>query len=305
MATVLCVGHAVQDFVFGVPVLPSRAEKYLASSFTSVGGGPAATAAVAIARLGGHAALAARLGDDTIAGLIEGELAGHGVDCRALRRFPGCSSSLSAVLVDAAGERLIVNHLDRAMPDSAEWLPDPVALGAAAVLADTRWPAGAARALAGARAAGLPAVLDADKPLPRDRSLLATATHLAFSADALTGFTGDADPVRALHAVAATLDAWCCVTVGADGVYVLDRGRLEHHAGHAVPVVDTLGAGDVWHGAFALGLAEGMAADAAVRFASAAAALKVQRHGGRAGAPTRAEVEAFLNQAARAARTDA
>jgi len=305
MATVLCVGHAVQDFVFGVPVLPSRAEKYLARSFTSVGGGPAATAAVAIARLGGRAALAARLGDDAIAGLIEAELASHGVDCSALRRFHGCSSSLSAVLVDAAGERLIVNHLDPGMPDSAEWLPDARAIGAAAVLADTRWPAGAAQALARARAAGLPAVLDADKPLPRDPLLLAAASHLAFSADALTDFTGDADPVRALQAVAATLDAWCCVTVGADGVYVLDHGSLEHHPGHAVPVVDTLGAGDVWHGAFALGLAEGMAATAAVRFASAAAALKVQRHGGRAGAPTRAEVEAFLSHAATAARTDA
>jgi sulfofructose kinase len=58
--------------------------------------------------------------------------------------------------------------------------------------------------------------------------------------------------------------------------------------------VDTLGAGDVWHGAFALALAEGRPEPAAVRFASAAAALKVQRAGGRAGAPTRGELEAFL-----------
>ena len=61
-----------------------------------------------------------------------------------------------------------------------------------------------------------------------------------------------------------------------------------------VPVVDTLGAGDVWHGAFALALAEGQGEAAAVRFASAAAALKVQRAGGRAGAPTRAELDEFL-----------
>jgi sulfofructose kinase len=70
-----------------------------------------------------------------------------------------------------------------------------------------------------------------------------------------------------------------------------------------VQVVDTLGAGDVWHGAFALGLAEGMDESTAVRFASAAAALKVQRRGGRAGAPCRAEVEELLRQtAATAAR---
>ena len=107
MSRVLCVGHAVQDFVFGVEALPTRGEKYRARSFTTVGGGPAATAAVAIARLGGEALLAARIGDDLAAGLIAAELEGYGVDCRWLRRFAGCGSSVSAVMVDPAGERMI------------------------------------------------------------------------------------------------------------------------------------------------------------------------------------------------------
>jgi len=296
MTTVLCVGHAVQDFVFTLPALPRTAEKHQASRFTSVGGGPAATAAVAIARLGGRALLAARVGEDTIADAIIGELEGHGVDCGAVRRFPGCSSSLSAVMVDAAGERMIVNHLDPALPDSTGWLPAPARAGAAAVLADLRWPAGAAAALAAARAAGIPAVLDADKPIPRDAAALAMATHVAFSAEALADYTGTPDPVAGLHAAADSLAGWCCVTAGAAGVYVLEDGKFSHFPGHEVTVVDTLGAGDVWHGAFVLGLAEGMGEPGAVRFASAAAALKVQRRGGRAGAPTRAEVDEFLRQ---------
>ena len=294
MTTVLCVGHAVQDFVFSLPALPARAEKHQATAFASVGGGPAATAAVAIARLGGRPLLAARVGDDPVADAIAAELDGYGVDCRYLRRFPGHGSSVSAVMVDPAGERMIVNHLDRGMPPDPAWLPSPTAVGAAAVLADTRWPEAASHALAAARAAGLPAVLDADRPVPRDGAVLAAASHIAFSAEALAEFTGEPDPLQGLERAARGLSAWCCVTVGAEGVHVLEQGRRLHVPGFQVPVVDTLGAGDVWHGAFALALAENRDELAAVRFASAAAALKVQRPGGRAGAPLRREVEALL-----------
>jgi len=77
-------------------------------------------------------------------------------------------------------------------------------------------------------------------------------------------------------------------------VYALEKGELRRFPAFVVPVVDTLGAGDVWHGAFALALAEGRDEAEAVRFASAAAAIKVQRAGGRSGAPTRVELDEFL-----------
>jgi sulfofructose kinase len=291
-AAVLCVGHAVQDFVFNVPDIPTTPAKHRATAFSSMGGGPAATAAVCIARLGGTALLAARVGNDAIADLIEAELVGYGVDCTHLSRITGCGSSLSAVFVDKRGERLIVNHLDPNLPTSTDWLPSPAALGCRAVLADTRWPAGALAALGAARDSGLPAVLDADQPIPSDGRLLAAATHVAFSQDALADYTGESDPVQGLRA--AGLSNWCCVTVGVHGVHVLENGVHQHIAGHRVPVIDTLGAGDVWHGAFALALAEGQPELAAVRFASAAAALKVQRAGGRRGTPDRSELNQFL-----------
>lgn len=294
MATVLCIGHAVQDFVFGVAELPSIAEKHRATWFASVGGGPAATAAVAISKLGGAAVLAARVGEDAVADMIEAELAGYGVDCTLLRRFAGCASSTSAVFVDARGERLIVNYLDPAIPAAADWLPDPREAGCQAVLADTRWPEGALTGLSAARSAGVPGVLDADRPIPANRAVLAAASHVAFSHEALSEYTGEHDPVRALQIAARGLDAWCCVTVGAQGVHILAGDEYRHLPGHRVTAVDTLGAGDVWHGAFALALAEGESALAAAHFASAAAALKVRRAGGRAGAPSRVELDAFL-----------
>jgi sulfofructose kinase len=294
MPTVLCVGHAVQDFVFTVPVLPDRGAKYRATRFESVGGGPAATAAVAIARLGGRAKLAARVGDDDVAGMIVADLKGYGVDCAHVRRCPGSASSVSAVIVDARGERMIVNHLDPALPVDAAWLPSAASVGAGVVLADTRWPDGALAALGAARTAGLPAVLDADRPVPADGALLRAATHVAFSSDALADLTGIGDARTALAEVARGLQGWCCVTAGGDGVYSYEQGEMRHDPAFEVPVVDTLGAGDVWHGAFALALAEGRPEIQAVRFASAAAALKVQRSGGRAGVAVRAELDAFL-----------
>lgn len=309
MKRVLCVGHAVQDHVFRVTQLPTRAEKYRATGFAAAGGGPAATAAVTIARLGGAARLAARVGDDAIADSIEAELRGFGVDCAALRRCPGRQSSLSAVFVDATGERLIVNHTDPQMPADPAWLDDLPLDDVDAVLVDTRWPEGAARALARARAANLPAILDADLPVPRDGALLRHATHVAFSEPGLRDYAQDGDLPRALQAVAQRTGAWCAVTLGGEGALVVDgrggdagAGRaaagatFDRLAAFAVDPVDTLGAGDVWHGAFALALAEGADEPAAVRAAAAAAALKVSRLGGRAAIPTRAERDQFLEQ---------
>ena len=296
MPRIFCVGHAVHDFIFSMPQLPSRGQKYRAERFDSIGGGPAATAAVAIARLGGHAWLAARLGDDDIAAVIAEELQRHGVDCTFLRRHAGCHSSVSAVVVDQRGERMIVNYTDPQMPQDAHWLPEPAAIGAAAVLADTRWPTGALRALQAARAAGVPGVLDADRPVPIDGELLRAASHVAFSADGLADLTGEPDPARGLALAAASTAAWCAVTVGEAGVLIARDGAIDTQPGFHVPVVDTLGAGDVWHGAFVLALAEGANESAACRFASAAAAVKVQRAGGRSGAPTRAEVESLLER---------
>jgi sulfofructose kinase len=301
MKRVLCVGHAVQDYVFSVAALPTHAEKYRATAFESVGGGPAATAAVTIAKLGGAASLAARIGDDAVGAAIEQELCGYGVDCQSLRRFTGCQSSLSAVFVDPAGERLIVNHTDPRLPRDAHWLDELTLHGVDAVLADVRWPEGAARMLALARAARLPAVLDADVPAPESDDMLRAASHIAFSAPGLRDFTKRNDPTQALRDVARRFHAWCCVTLGGEGVLHVDgrstdAAEVERAPAFNVRAVDTLSAGDVWHGAFALALAEGANEQLAVRAASAAAAIKVTRRGGRAGAPTRAERDRLLEQ---------
>jgi sulfofructose kinase len=294
-AGVWCIGHAVQDFVFAVETLPSRGTKYRARGFRAIGGGPAANAAVAIARLGGRAMLSARLGEDAAAGLVIDELEAHGVDCDGVRRFAGAATSVSAVMVDTAGERMIVNHLDPALPREPDWLPKTLPGGIRAVLGDSRWSSGAAHGFAVARAAGIPAVLDGDIGLPQETKALGLATHLAFSAAGLAEFTGETEPRSGLLVLRRRFPAaWCCVTLGEAGVLIATERGLDHAPGMTVDAVDTLGAGDVWHGAFALALAEGADEIAAVRFANATAALKVQNADGRAGFPTRETVEATL-----------
>lgn len=294
MTRIMCIGHAVQDYVFGMAELPDGGKKHRASTFECVGGGPAATAAAAIARLGGEAHLAARIGDDAVADAIVAELETYGVDCARVRRFPGRSSSLSAVMVDAKGERMIINYRDGDLPGAAAWLGADFFDGADAVLADTRWIEGAVVAMKSARAAGVPAILDADEPTPDAPELLGAASHLAFSADGLRGLTGSQDLRAGLTRIQERYGAWTCATDGARGVLVIDGAGARSVGAFRTEVVDTLGAGDVWHGAFALALGEGASEINAVRFANAAAAVKVSRTGGRKGAPTRTEVDAFL-----------
>ncbi len=293
-ARVLCLGVAVQDFVFSLPEMPQAAQKYRASDFTVVGGGCAATAAVAVARLGGEAFLATRLGDDGLGDAIVKELEEEGVDCTYALRFPGCRSSLSAIFVDAAGERMIVNYRDPALPEAADRLPDLFALRLGAVLADTRWPAGAAAVVAEARAKNLPAVIDAEPPVRAASKALLAASHIAFSRDGLAEWAETDDVERGLVDAAKTTGAFVCVTDGANGIHFRRGEERGRSPSFRVAVVDTVGAGDVWHGAFALALAERRPEADAMRFASAAAALKCTRFGGRAAIPSRAQVESFL-----------
>ena len=293
MAGVFCLGIATLDYVYSVPNLPTRGEKYRATDLAVVGGGCAGNAAVAIARLGGRAWLATRLADDLTGDRIVADLATERVDAGFALRVPGLRSPVSAIVVDGEGERMVISYSDPAMPEDAAWLPTKLPAGVGAVLADTRWGEGTLAALGLARDKGVPGVLDADRKPPHP-ALLATASHVAFSAQALREVTGEPDPRQALAKAAQGLDTWLAVTLGKDGVLFQENGAIVHSPAFAVETVDTLGAGDVWHGAFALALAEGKPEREAVRFGSAAAALKCTRFGGRSGAPDRAELERFL-----------
>ncbi|MFQ5972426.1 MAG: PfkB family carbohydrate kinase, partial [Alphaproteobacteria bacterium] len=191
MTAVACVGIAVLDIVFSVDELPSAAGKYYAREYREIGGGVAANAAATVTALGGHARYVGRVGDDAVGQRILAELRDWDVDTTHVEQVAGCGSSVSAVLVDRTGERLIVNHVDPRLFGNGARLDGGALAGMDAVLVDTRWPDGAEAALSATAARGAPAVLDCDRaPASEGDRLLKAASHVVFSETALTELAG-------------------------------------------------------------------------------------------------------------------
>jgi sulfofructose kinase len=173
---------------------------------------------------------------------------------------------------------------------------DPAGLVASAdvVLADNRFPEFVRPICAAARGRGLTVVLDADRPTEMSEDLFQIATHVVFSSECLRATTGLDDLVAGLAAIARTTPSFLAVTHGPHDVLWREGASLHKSPVFPVKAIDTLGAGDVFHGAFALALGEGRDLGPALRFAAAAAGLKCTRLGGSMAAPYRAEVEALL-----------
>lgn len=284
---VICVGLSAFDYIWRVERHPSASDaKVRAGAFFTRGGGMAATAAVAIARLGGRVAYWGRGGDDPEGRAMRDELAAAGVDVSAYRLFADGRSPISGVMVDASGERLIANFRGAELDPSPAWLPLERIGQAGAVLGDPRWPEGVEAAFAAARAVGVPTVLDAEVSEGGVFGrLLPLTDHAVFSAPALAAYAG-ASAEAGLAAVARHGCRVAAVTSGGDGVVWRDAAGRHRQPAYAVDVVDTTGAGDVFHGAYALALAGGATVAEAMAFAAAAAALKCTKPGGRAGIPT-------------------
>lgn len=295
---VLCAGIAVIDRIFSVAAYPAEGTKTRARAIATIGGGCAANAAVAVARLGGRAQLAAPLGGpagaDFTGDAILARLAREGVDTRAVIRHAGAPSPVSTVILADSGERTIVNYRDDTL--SSVRCVDPAALvaGVAAVLIDNRFPEFVLPIARAARDSGNIVLMDADEPTRETANLLAACSHVVFSANGLRATAGTAALPEALMRIGAQTPARLAVTDGGRGLLWLDEGTVRTMETFAVEAVDTLAAGDVFHGACTLALAEGRPFAQALRFASAAAAIKCTRPGGIAGAPARGEVEALL-----------
>ena len=292
MPKLLIVGAAVLDCVYTMDELPVAAEKYRAKSLGLRGGGTAATAAVTARRLGIDVALAARVGDDFFGAVLVDELENEGVDCTLIRKYPGRQSSVSAVMIDCRGERMLVNFKDSSIDSGTDWLPQKLHSGIDGVLGDHHWEAGTEHFFRLAREAGKPAILDADRQT--SMSILASATHIGFSARGLREQSGMESLPEALAWCQTQVPGWLAVTDGENGALYTEEGGVAHEPALKVLAVDTNGAGDVWHGALAVALLEGQEPRNAVRFANAAASMKCSRDGGRSAIPTRSEVAASL-----------
>ncbi len=295
---ILCAGIIVLDEVFRVEEFPQADGKVQATGYFMVNGGCAANAAVAIARLGGRVALAGPMGgpegEDSNGDRVLKALARNNIDCAFCQRIDGMATALSAIFMNARGDRTIVTYRDERVATTKPNDPDAMVIAADAVLVDNRYPDFVRPICEAARARNLPVLLDGDRPTVEDDPLFGLATHVIFSSECLRATTGVTDLGEGLRRVARKSRAFLAVSNGPGDIIYLDNGVLRGVPVFKIDPVDTLGAGDAFHGGFLLALAEGQGVVEAMRFGAAVAGIKCTRVGGSAGSPQRHEVEALL-----------
>ncbi|SEO28301.1 sugar kinase [Bradyrhizobium sp. OK095] len=294
---ILCIGIPARDLIFRVEAVPERGSKANATHLAEICGGNALNAAIAIARLGGRVSFAGPMGDagETSSSFILAQMAQEGIDTSHIVRMPGLTTPVSTILIDVTGERTLTIYRDPALwtlklPDADDMLAD-----CQAVLVESRCASFCVDLCSEARLRGIPVIVGVDRAMSLQDGLLTAASHLLFASEQVQQTAGIADDGEALKRLAELTPAFLAATRGPRGTIWLNAaGELEETPAFAVQAVDTLGAGDVFHGAFTLRLAEGAAVREALRFAAATAALKCTRHGGGLAAPQRIEVEGFL-----------
>lgn len=294
---ILCIGIPVRDLTFRVEAVPARGSKANATHLAEICGGNALNAAIAMARLGGRVSFAGPMGDprETSSGFILEQMAAEGIDTSHIVRMPGLATPVSAIMIEPSGERTLAIYRDPGLwrvklPNADELLAD-----CRAVLVESRCAAFCIDLCAEARRRGIAVVVGVDRAMSLQDGLLTAASHLLFASEQVQETAGVTEDGEALRCLAKLTPAFLAATRGPLGtIWLNGTGELEETPAFPVEAVDTLGAGDVFHGSFALRLAEGGDAREALRFAAAAAALKCARHGGGLASPQRAEVEEFL-----------
>jgi sulfofructose kinase len=296
---ILCIGMPVRDLTFRVQGLPARGSKENASHFEEICGGNALNGAIGIVRLGGRASICGPMGDigETTSRYIFDKLAEEGIETRHIVHMPGLVTPISNIMIDPTGERTIVTFRDPdlwkvRLPDTDELLED-----CDAILTESRCAEFCTDLCAEAHRRGIPVIVDVDRAMSLREGLLTASSHLVFSSEPLQVTAGVANDADALLMIAKLTPSFLAGTRGAQGTIWLDEHQnLQQTPAFPVHTVDTLGAGDVFHGAFALAITENQDLREALRFASAAAALKCTRFGGAFAAPQRAEVAELLSQ---------
>lgn len=265
---------------------PLSAGKGKVTSRISDYGGNVATALVAVARLGGQAGFIGWLGDGSLDDPGAGELEREGVDISAAPRRADARSIRSVITVAPDGERFIA-YDDEVPHGTSEALPDETLADGGVLLIDG-YATHSLEPVARARALGLAVVADVEWAAGAETDrLMALADHLVLPIAFAQTYTGENDAAAMLRTLWSGDRMAMVLTDGERGSYVRQKGDavLWHVPAHRVRAVDTTGAGDCFHGAYAFGLTEGKVPLDAVLFATAAAGISVTGHGGRRALP--------------------
>jgi sugar/nucleoside kinase (ribokinase family) len=294
---VLGIGVVAVDDLLFVERFPQPDTKNPILAQGRQGGGPTATGLVAAARLGVRAAYCAILGDDELSRFSIAELEREGVDCAAVVRRAGARPHYAHVIVErTTGVRTILYSSDGVINPTAAEITAELVSSCRVLLMDGYVVETAFCAVELAQAAGIPIVADVEiGAWPAAAELVRRANHLIVSLELGQQASGEREPAAMVAALSHADRPCCAVTAGERGCWYAERdGPVHHVPALVVPVVDTTGCGDVFHGAYAAAIARGEPAARAIAIANVAAGLKATQPGGRAGIPNWETVEQVL-----------
>lgn len=294
---VLGIGYSATDYLGIVPRYPELDEKVELSRFTMQGGGPCATAMVTVARLGGRASYGGKMGDDDFGRFMLDQLAAEGVETSGVVIEPGARSQFSFIVVDAdTGKRTIYWTRSEVPSLQPEDISREHILSAKVLHLDGHDLPAAVEAARWANEAGIPVVFDGGTAREGSDRMIEHADYAAVSRRFAEAFTGGTDPEAAARALFGGHRKLAAVTMGNEGCVCVTADGVFHQPAFEVDVVDTTGAGDVFHGALSFGVSRGWPIPEIVEFAAAVAAMKCTALGGRTGIPTLPRAIEFLRE---------
>jgi len=299
---IVVVGSSNTDMIIQMDHIPRPGETVIGGAFSTAAGGKGANQAVGAARAGGDVTLVARVGKDMFGDqAIEGFVKDN-IHVDHVLRDPDRPSGVALIFVDSKGENSIAvasGANGKLSPADVHAASDAISAADAVVMQLETPLETIGEAAAIANNAGVKVILDPAPAQPLDDEILSRVSILTpneSEVELLTGIAieSDADAGNAADVLSRKGIATVLITLGARGVFVRGEGLNELVPGFEVEAVDTTAAGDLFNGALAVGLAEGKSLKEAVLFANAAGALSVTRLGAQPSAPTRTEIENFL-----------
>ncbi len=296
------VGLNATDTLISLSRFPARGSKIEYRNATVMPGGQTATTVVACQIWGMSTRYVGKLGSDDAARLHREAFAQACVEAQLVTVTEGASPQ-SLILVDAGGERTVLCRRDERLILQPEDLKREWITNARALHLDGYDTAAAMLAAEWARAEGIPVIADLDEIYPGVEQLIENIDYLIVSRDFPGRLMGDSDLENALRRMRTRYGCQLtAATLGEDGVLAWDGKEFLHRRAYRVPVVDTTGAGDIFHAGFIYGLYQGWPLERQLDFACAAAALNCSAAGARGGIQT---VEAIENLMATGSRYEA
>jgi sulfofructose kinase len=293
--SVLSLGNAALDVITVVDRLPLPDEKLLTDKVFIDAGGPAATAAATATRLGVSVKLAAVVGDDSVGDMICDLNRRDGIDVSLIVKQAGGISPISMVVANQGRYRAIIWSLGDTGPYQLSMEITKDSEASDLLLLDGKEMVCGMELARNRRKLGALTMLDAGTLREGMLELLGECQLVGMSHKFATQLIGEFDPRLALEKVRSLGVEYTIVTAGADGCWFMGAdGFLLHQPAFPVDVVDSTGAGDIFHGAWAAAMLRGMGWREQLRYASGAAALGCRFPGGRAGIPCWQELEEFL-----------